>query len=303
MTRRTVRAPRFGAVVALGTLVGAVWLAGAQSAPSVTGNAARGGYLFAAADCVACHTDTKRKGPPLAGGGPLVTAFGTFYAPNITPDKTYGIGAWSEADFHRAMREGKGRDGEYLYPIFPYPAFSGMTDQDIADLWAYLKTQPASANPSKPQQAKAPFGFRPLLLGWRILFFRQGPLEPLAGHTAEWNRGRYLSEAVAHCSECHTPRNALGGRDEQNAYAGNPDGPDDQKAPNITSDPKGIGKLSLADLEELLNSGAKPDGDYVGGGMAQVVDGTSKLTPADRQAIAVYIKSIPARPSTPKKKG
>jgi mono/diheme cytochrome c family protein len=128
-------------------------------------------------------------------------------------------------------------------------------------------------------------------------------LAPVVGKTAEWNRGRYLSEAVAHCQECHTPRNALGGRNDDDAYAGNPDGPDGQKAPNITSNPKGAGKLGLADLEELLNSGALPDGDYVGGGMAMVVNGTAKLTPADRHAIAVYIKSIPSRASTPKKAG
>lgn len=302
MTRRTVRAPWFGAV-ALRVAVGLLGLFAASAASARAGNVARGAYLFAAGDCAGCHTNAKAKGAPLAGGAPLVTAFGTFYAPNITPDRKNGLGAWSEADFHRAMRDGRGKDGEYLYPVFPYPAFTGMTDQDIADLWAYLKVQPASAQPNKPHQLKPPYGFRPLMIGWRLLFFHPGPLKPVAGRSAEWNRGRYLSEAVAHCQECHTPRNALGGRNDDDAYAGNPDGPDGQKAPNITSNPKGAGKLSLADLEELLNSGALPDGDYVGGGMAMVVNGTAKLTPADRRAIAVYIKSIPSRPSTPKKKG
>jgi mono/diheme cytochrome c family protein len=302
MTLRTVRAPLFGSV-ALGVVAGLFGLLSASVASAQVGNVARGAYLFAAGDCAGCHTDAKAKGPPLAGGAPLATAFGTFLAPNITPDRKNGLGAWSEADFHRAMRDGRGKDGEYLYPVFPYPAFTGMTDQDIADLWAYLKAQPASARPNKPHQLKPPYGFRPLLIGWRLLFFHPGPLAPVAGKTAEWNRGRYLSEAVAHCQECHTPRNALGGRNDDDAYAGNPDGPDGQKAPNITSNPKGAGKLSLADLEELLNSGALPDGDYVGGGMAMVVNGTAKLTPADRHAIAVYIKSLPSRPSTPKKAG
>ena len=273
----------------------------ALAAAPVAGNAQRGAYVFAAADCASCHTDTKAKGPTLAGGAAMVTDFGTFFAPNITPDKTHGIGAWTDADFHRAMREGKGQNGEYLYPVFPFPSFSGMTDQDIADLWAYLKTVPPSAQPSKPQQAKAPYGIRPLLLGWRTLFFRQGPLKPVAGQTAEWNRGRYLSEAVVHCQECHSPRNALGAIDEKNAYAGNPDGPDKQDAPNITSDPKAIGKLTVADLQEMLKTGMTPDGDYLSGGMAQVVDGTGKMTDADRTAIITYIRSIPPRPSTPKK--
>jgi mono/diheme cytochrome c family protein len=257
--------------------------------------------VFAAADCASCHTDTKAKGAPLAGGPPMVTDFGVFFAPNITPDKTHGIGAWSEADFHRAMREGKGRDGELLYPVFPFPSFSKMSHQDIADLWAFLKTQAPSARPSRLHQAKAPFGFRPLLFGWRALFFRPGPLQPVAGQTAEWNRGRYLAEAVVHCQECHSPRNALGAIEAKNAYAGNPDGPDGQKAPNITSDPKAIGKLTVSDLEDMLKTGMTPDGDYLGGGMAQVVDGTGKLTEADRHAIIVYIRTIPPRPSTPKK--
>jgi mono/diheme cytochrome c family protein len=298
--RPAIPAPRLCAVV-LGALACALLIQAAASAAAPAGDAKRGAYVFAAADCASCHTDTKAKGAALAGGPAMVTDFGTFFAPNITPDKTHGIGAWSEADFHRAMREGKGKDSELLYPVFPFPSFSKMTDQDIADLWAFLKTQPASAQPSRPQQAKAPYGIRPLLFGWRTLFFHPGALKPVAGQSAEWNRGRYLSEAVVHCQECHSPRNALGAIDEKNAYAGNPDGPDGQKAPNITSDPKAIGKLTEADLEDMLKTGATPDGDYLGGGMAQVVEGTGKLSPADRHAIIVYIKSVPARPSTPKK--
>jgi mono/diheme cytochrome c family protein len=298
--RPAIPAARPFAVV-LGALACALTIQASASAAAPAGDAKRGAYVFAAADCASCHTDAKAKGAPLAGGPPMVTDFGVFFAPNITPDRTHGLGSWSAADFHRAMREGKGKDGELLYPVFPFPSFSKMTDQDIADLWAFLKIQPASAQPSKPQQAKAPYGIRPLLFGWRALFFRPGPLKPVAGQSAEWNRGRYLSEAVVHCQECHSPRNALGAIDEKNAYAGNPDGPDGQKAPNITSDPKAIGKLTVADLEEMLKTGQTPDGDYLGGGMAQVVEGTGKLTEADRHAIITYIRTIPARPSTPKK--
>ncbi|MEI9890691.1 MAG: cytochrome c [Caulobacteraceae bacterium] len=205
--------------------------------PEPLGDAKRGAYVFAAGDCENCHTDKKAKGAFLAGGPPMVTDFGAFFAPNITSDRKNGLGAWSYDEFHRAMREGKGKSGELLYPVFPYPAFTGMTDQDIADLWAYLKTVPAVAQPSKPQKAKAPYGIRPLLAGWRALYFHQGPLKPAPGLTPEQQRGRYLSEAVVHCQECHSPRNGLGAIEADKAYAGNPKGPDDRTPPTSPPPP------------------------------------------------------------------
>jgi mono/diheme cytochrome c family protein len=288
---------RFVAAAALALAVAAV----SGTAAADQWGAARGAYLFAAADCAACHTDTKNKGAPLAGGAAITTPFGTFFGPNITPDPEHGIGKWSEADFRRALREGKGRDGAYLYPVFPYPSFTGMSDQDIADLYAYLMSRPASSTPSKPQQPKFPFGFRPLLGAWRSLFFQEGPLQPVPGQSAEWNRGRYLVEAVAHCEECHTPRNFLGALDRAHAFAGNPHGPDGLKAPNVTPDPEtGIGKWSVADIEALLQTGQTPDFDFVGAGMADVVRGTSQLIAADRHAIAIYLKSLPPQRATGK---
>jgi mono/diheme cytochrome c family protein len=270
----------------------------ASAAPEPRGDAKRGAYIFAAADCESCHTDKKAKGAFLAGGAPIKTDFGTFFAPNITPDRTNGLGSWTYEDFHRAMRQGKGKDGELLYPVFPYPSFTGMTDQNIADLWAYLKTVPPQAVPSKPQQAKSPYGFRPLLAGWRLLYFRQGPLKEAPGLTQQQQRGRYLAEAVVHCQECHTPRNGLGALDKDKAFAGNPKGPDGQNAPNLT--PTGIGKLTQADLQEMLTTGMTPDGDYLGSGMGEVIQGTSKLTPADRDAIIAYIRTLPPKPLPPK---
>jgi hypothetical protein len=139
-------------------------------------------------------------GAPLAGGTPLEMLFGLFYGPNITADKQYGIGAWSEAEFRQALREGIGRAGEHLFPLVPFISFTAMSDVDIADLYAYLQSRPPIP----------PFGRRFLLVFWRTLFFSAGPLPPVAGRTAEWNRGRYLAEAVVHCLECHTPRNLLG---------------------------------------------------------------------------------------------
>jgi len=261
----------------------------------------RGAYLALAADCGACHTDKKNKGAPLAGGPPIETPFGTFYGPNITPDKTTGIGNWTEDQFKRALRQGINEHGAYMFPVFPFTSFTDITDQDASDLYAYLMSVPPVNHRAPTNEVKFPFGWRPLLFVWRTLFFKEGPLQPIAGQSAEWNRGRYLAEAVAHCEECHTPRNFLGALDRSHAYAGNPHGPDDIDAPDITPDKKdGIGDWKLDDIEEVLKSGMTPDGDYVGNGMSDVVEGTSKLTDADRQAIAVYIHSLPPLPKTPK---
>ncbi|HUO22588.1 MAG TPA: cytochrome c [Caulobacteraceae bacterium] len=292
---------RFAAVLAALACASCVSPHGAPNTPPDRSAVARGAVLAAAGDCRGCHTDIKGKGAELAGGPALATQFGSFYAPNITFDKTAGIGDWSEADFRRAMRQGKGAHGEYLYPVFPYAAFTGMTDQDISDLYAYLRAQPTSANATPHNAIPFPFNIRPTLAFWRLMFFHKGPLKPVAGQSAEWNRGRYLAEAVAHCQECHTPRNVLGGLDNGRAYAGEPHGPDNQRAPNIT--PGGWTKSwSADDVAEMLDSGMEPDGDYVGGSMATVVEGTTKLSLADRKAIGVYMKSLAAKPSAPSAK-
>jgi mono/diheme cytochrome c family protein len=282
--------PRKAAAVIVGLALLGAAAGGARAADEQA--VKRGQYLFVAA--ASCHTDAKNNGPALAGGPPLTTPFGTFFGPNITPDPEFGIGRWSEADFHRALRDGIGRDGDYLYPVFPFTSFTRMTDGDIADLYAYLMAQPPFAAPSKPHRIAAPFSWRWTLPVWRALFFREGALPPAEDRDAEWTRGRYLAEAVVHCQECHTPRNLMGALDDGSAYSGNPHGPDKQNAPNITSDREtGIGAWSVDDVVALLESGQTPDFDYVGSGMAQVVKGTGELTPADRRAIAVYIKSLP----------
>lgn len=285
--------PRKNAAI-IAVAIGLTFSAAALPAAADDAAVKRGEYLFSAADCVSCHTDEKHQGAPLAGGPPLETPFGIFYGPNITPDPTDGIGAWSEAEFRRALRSGIGHGGEYLYPVFPYPSFTHLTDDDIGDLYTYLRTVKPIAQPGKASEIKAPFGWRFLLVFWRTLFFREGALPPVSGKSAEWQRGRYLAEAVAHCQECHTPRNFFGALETSMAYAGNPDGPDKQDSPNITSDPSSaIAKWTIADIAQLLTDGQTPDFDFVGSGMAQVVKGTGTLTKADRHAIAVYIKSLP----------
>ena len=274
--------------------LGLMLSAGALSAAADPDRVAHGKYLFDGADCAACHASEKNNAV-MSGGLELDTPFGRFRAPNITPDPEFGIGSWSGADFARAIREGRGKHDEYLYPVFPYPSFTRMSDADIADLYAYLMAQPAVHQPNLPHQLKFPFGMRGLMLGWRTLFFKAGALQPDTTHDADWNRGNYLVHAVAHCEECHTPRNALGALKNKLAFSGNIGGPDGQNAPNITSDADtGIGAWSVADIQRLLKTGITPDSDQVGSGMKAVVRGTSKLSDDDRHAIAVYLKTVKA---------
>lgn len=259
----------------------------------------RGKYLYDAADCYSCHGGPRggSVSPGSAklpsGGLGLATPFGTFRSPNITPDQHYGIGAWSLAEFKHALRNGIGRNGEYLFPVFPYTSYTQLTDRDMEDMYAYIMTLPAVPLANKPHEAKPPFGWRALLIFWRVLFFTAGPVATKPAQGEEWNRGNYLVHAVAHCEECHTPRNFLGGLVLSRSFSGNIGGPDKQNAPNITSDIKtGIGDWSIADIEQLLKTGMTPDSDLIGSGMKAVVQGTSKLTDADRHAMAVYLKSL-----------
>jgi mono/diheme cytochrome c family protein len=257
---------------------------------------ARGEYVFHAAGCASCHSQEEDKGPPLAGGLALKTSYGTFYTPNITPDPVHGIGKWSEADLRRALREGVAPDGSDYYPAFPYTSYAGMSDQDIADLYAYLKVQPPSDAASQPHELGFPYRWRSLVRGWKLLFFKPGRSLVQAGQPAEVARGAYLVGALAHCGECHTPRNFLGALDYDRWLSGSEKpvtGTD--SVPNVTPDPKtGIGDWSEDAILDLLTDGSTPDGDRVGGDMVlEVRNVTSKLSDADRKAIARYLKTVP----------
>ena len=256
----------------------------------------RGAYIFTAADCGACHTNVKAKGPALAGGRPLVTPFGTFYSPNITADPATGIGRWTDADFIRALREGVSPESDHYFPAFPYPSFTKMTDQDILDLKAYIFSLPPVSQVDREHEIDFPFGWRFSVWFWKQLNFTEGAFAPDPARSAEWNRGAYLVEALAHCGECHTPRGWLGGLDASVAYSGTTDGPEGEKVPNITPDPDtGIGTWSTADVIRVLRTGQLPDGDFVGSVMGEVVEtSTSKLTDDDRKAIAAYLATLPA---------
>lgn len=255
----------------------------------------RGEYLLNAGGCLGCHTDAKNKGAPLAGGRALKTPFGTFYGPNITPDSQYGLGGWTEADFIRAMREGVRRDGANLYPVFPYTSFTKISDADLKDLWAYLRTAPAVATPNKAHEVGFPFNVRAGTTAWKWLYFTPGEFRADPARPAEVNRGAYLVQALAHCGECHTPRNAMGGLDTSRPFAGTAAGPEGERVPNITPHPEtGTGKWSAGDFTDLLKQGMTPDGDFVGGSMAEVVRNTTgKLTDEDLRAVIAYLKTVP----------
>jgi mono/diheme cytochrome c family protein len=260
--------------------------------------AKRGEYLFNAGNCVGCHTDKQHGGARLAGGGAIETPFGTYFSRNITPDPVHGIGAWSDADFLQALRQGISPGGEHYFSAFPFPAFTFMSDRDILDIRAYLATQPPSAQPNRPHEVSFPYDVRLSMVLWRALYFEPGPMASNPAQSAEWNRGAYLATAVSHCGECHTPRTALGGLDQDRRFGGNKlSGPKGKLAPNISTDmTNGIGKWSSKDIVELLKSGVTPDGDFVAAPMSEVVEGTAKLTDADRMALATYLKSLPAVP-------
>lgn len=255
----------------------------------------RGKYVFDAAGCETCHTDEENKGPPLAGGRKLVTPFGIFYSPNITPDPETGIGNWSSAEFRDAIRHGTAPDGSNYFPVFPYPSYTGMQEADIRDLWAYIASLDPVSRPNRPHDVNPPFGWRFLMTFWKWMFFETGPMPGDPEQDAEWNRGAYIANALAHCGECHTPRNRLGALDRSMTFAGTKEGPEGGSVPNITPHPEtGIGDWSADEIDTMFTFGMLPDGDFVGSSMADVVSkGTARLTPADRKALITYLQSLP----------
>ena len=256
----------------------------------------RGKALFDAAGCLACHTDTKQKGKPLVGGRKFKTPFGIYYSPNITPDKTNGIGEWSNADFVRAIRDGLSPSGSHYFPIFPYPSYTGMTDTDILDLKSYLFSLPPDSRKNHAHEIKFPFDWRFSVYFWKLMFFTPGAYQPDNSQSAEWNRGAYLVRHLSHCGECHTPRNVFGGLGLGRELAGTAESPEGGVIPNITPDNEtGIGRWSDDEIEDVLTTGGLPNGDFVGDTMAEVVENTTgKLSRNDLAAIILYLKSVPS---------
>ena len=270
----------------------------AAGVAAAQGDAKRGEYLAAAAGCIGCHTETREGAVPYAGGRALKTPFGTFYGPNITPDPQAGIGRWTPADFMRAMREGRRPDGAHYFPAFPYSSFTRISDADLGDLWAYLRTLKPAAQPSRPHELGFFYRWRFLVAVWKWLFFTPGPLRPDPGKSAAVNRGAYLVQALGHCGECHTPRNFLGAPKKDRSLAGAKLG-ENTSAPNLT--PTRLKRYDDGELKDILKSGLFPDGDVLGDTMSEVVrNTTSKLTPPDLDALVAYLRSLAPLPAEPK---
>jgi mono/diheme cytochrome c family protein len=289
------------AFVAL-ALIGAgvfLWITRPQPLPAdalagLGGDATRGRLVFWAGGCASCHADKQAEGDArlrLGGGQKLVTRFGTFAVPNISPDPVNGIGKWTALDLANAMIRGLSPGAKHLYPAFPYASYSHASLQDVVDLKAFLDTLPAVATPSQPHDLRFPFTIRRLIGGWNWLFLRPdwvipGPLTP------EQARGRYLAEALVHCGECHTPRNALGAMDSARWLAGAPNPTGKGHIPNLTP-----AKLdwSADDLLTYLSTGMTPGFDSAGGDMAHVIENLNALPESDRKAIVAYLELLPPR--------
>ncbi|MCZ6869364.1 MAG: cytochrome c [Gammaproteobacteria bacterium] len=244
----------------------------------------RGRYLVDAGGCVSCHAGTEHP-ESLSGGLALEHEFGTFYVSNITPDAATGIGNWKAEDFLRALKHGRSPGGGFYYPAFPYPSYGGLTDQDVLDIAAYLMSLPAVE--FRIPQAEVPFW----LPRWTIAFWNR--LANLSSSAlpeetdARIARGAYLAHTLGHCGECHTPRNAVGIPDFEREFAGATLGESEADA----IDAAALQKWTQEDFAFFLMLGAKPDGEFVGGEMEQVIEhNTSKLTLADRQALAAFFK-------------
>jgi mono/diheme cytochrome c family protein len=273
--------------------------------PARTADLANGETMFHIGGCAACHATPKAgsRGPKqrpdplrLGGGLALATPFGTFKAPNISPDTTHGIGSWTEEAFVNAVLRGIGRNGEHLYPAFPYTSYQRMALDDVRDLYAFLKTLPAEARPSEPHQLAFPFNVRRGLGLWKRLYLDGKPFVPDPAKSAELNRGAYLVEGPGHCGECHSPRDAFGGIVATRRFAGGRDAEGKAWVPNITPHADGLAAWSAGDIAYLLKTGETRSYDSVGSTMAEVVGGTAKLSDADRAAIAAYLKGLPPLP-------
>lgn len=280
-------------VVALGAAAW-VWSGGRSVDPDrlagLSGDAERGQQVFWAAGCASCHAAPEGDDPlVLSGGERFASDFGVFIAPNISPDPEHGIGGWSVAEFVTAVTKGVSPTGQHYYPAFPYSAYANMDLQDVVDLKAFMDTLPASDSPSEPNEVGFPFNIRRGLAVWKAVeqvhgFVLNDPSTP------QVERGRYLVEALAHCGDCHTPRNALGGLETSRWLSGAPNPSGSGTIPGLT--PSQL-DWTEEDIAYYLETGFTPDFDSVGGSMSSVVRNMGQLTQEDRLAIAAYLKAIP----------
>jgi len=275
-------------LIALGLLAGVSHTARADDTVE------RGRYLSVAADCVACHTSPKQ-GKPYAGGYAIASPLGEIWASNITPSKSHGIGNYTEADFATAVREGVRKDGAHLYPAMPYTSYAKLTDEDIHALYVYFMEAVAPVDEeARTTELPFPFSVRSSMAVWNLLFLDKTPFNPDPAQSAQWNRGAYLVEGLAHCSSCHSPRGLMMQEVGGKTFAGGSLG--DWYAPNITSHPiSGIGGWTDDELAQYLKTGRVEGKGQAGGGMAEAVSNSlSKLRDEDISAIVTYLRTVPA---------
>jgi mono/diheme cytochrome c family protein len=273
----------------------------AVTASPYTPDLANGLTTFNAGGCSSCHAVPGQPDRTRLGGGLAIPSpFGTFYAPNISPDPVDGIGRWTEAEFVGAVTQGISPAGFHYFPAFPYTSYGHARVSDIRDLFAYLRTLAPVSGKVRDHDVPFPFNIRRNVGIWKWLFMDDKPLVPDAARSARWNRGAYLANSLGHCAECHSSRNFLGGIIAAQRFAGGPNPEGEGWVPNITQ--KGIGEWSETDIAYFLETGQMPDGDSVGGSMVRVIRNISQLSSEDRAAIADYIKSLPPVDGPPRPK-
>lgn len=264
---------------------------------ATAGDPINGEEIFNVGGCASCHSPEGAEAEDklvLAGGRLFPSPFGTFIAPNISPDPEFGIGDWSAHDLANAMMHGTSPEGKHYFPAFPYISYARMNAEDIVDLKAFLDTLPLSDTPTQDHDIPAIFKWRRVMGGWKLLFFDPAPVLAVS---SEVERGRYLVEGLGHCSECHTPRNPVGGLVKDLWMSGAPDPEGKGFVPNITQHEDGIASWTQTDIAYYLSTGFTPEFDSAGGLMAEVIDNTALLSDDDRNAIAAYLKAVPPLPT------
>ncbi len=255
-----------------------------------------GRIMFFAGGCTSCHATPNQDDKLRLGGGyALKSPFGTFHVPNISPHKQDGIGAWTTADFIRAMQEGTSPDGRHYYPSFPYTSYQRMSREDLADLFAFMQTLPPVEGKAPEHDLPFPFNIRRGVGLWKLAFLNGKPFTPDPSKPESWNRGAYLVNGPGHCAECHSERNFAGAVMEDRRFAGGPDPEGRGAVPNITPDRTGLGGWSPEEIATLLETGETPLFDTVGGPMRDVVRNTAQVPESDRRAMAEYLLSLPPK--------
>jgi mono/diheme cytochrome c family protein len=267
-----------------------------DAVPDQGGDPVKGQLVFAAGDCASCHASVGQTDRSRLGGGlALASPYGTFRVPNISMDKTDGIGSWGTTDLANALLRGVSPARKHYYPSFPYSSYAKMTVEDVQDLMAFLRTLPAVSGKPPPHDLSMIFQIRRFVGLWKVLYFDDKPIVPNPDRGALWNRGQYLVESIGHCAECHSSRDLFGGIKQKTRFAGGTDPEGVGYFPNIT--PARIGDWTEQQIAETLKSGNTPNHGRIGSSMTDVVTNTATLPQSDRDAIAVYIKSLPARPT------